>query len=100
VRFTDLNSLFLSPVTGAGNFAISTAGVSNAIVSAERTRAEWRRFNAEGAELELLLLKTSEQRLEFVRSTRPHGVPSYRMMKYLDSVNRERITLGLEPYPN
>ena len=75
-------------------------GLKDAIVSAERTRAEWQRFNAEGAVLELPILKTSEQRLEFVRSTRPHGVPSYRMMKYLDSVNRERITLGLEPYPN
>jgi hypothetical protein len=75
-------------------------GLKDAIVSAERTRAEWRRFTAEGAMLELPPLKTSEQRLEFVRSMRPHGVPSDRMKKYLDAINRERVTLGLEPYPN
>jgi hypothetical protein len=75
-------------------------GLKDAIVSADRTRAEWRRFTAEGAVLELPRLKTSEQRLEFVRSMRPHGVPSDRMMKYLDRINQERVTLGLEPYPN
>ena len=75
-------------------------GLKDAIVSAERTRAEWRRFSAEGAELELPPVKTKEQRLEFVRSMRPHGVPSDRMMKYLDAINQERVTLGLEPYPN
>ena len=75
-------------------------GLKDAIVSAERTRAEWRRFTAEGAVLELPRLKTSEQRLEFVRSMRPHGVPSDRMIKYLDRINQERVTLGLEPYPN
>jgi hypothetical protein len=31
---------------------------------------------------------------------RPHGVPSDRMMKYLDAINRERVTLKLEAYPN
>jgi hypothetical protein len=75
-------------------------GLQDAIVSAERTRAEWRRFTAEGAVLELSPLKTTEQRLEFIRSIRPHSVPSDRMMKYLDSINRERVTLGLEPYPD
>ena len=75
-------------------------GLKDAIVSAERTRAEWRRFTAEGAELELPPLKTSEQRLEFVRSMRPHGVPSDRMTKYLDAINQERVTLGLQPYPD
>ena len=82
-------------------FAILTAGVSKTrFVSAERARAEWRRFTVEGAVLELPPLKTSEQRLEFIRSMRRHGVPSDRMMKYLDSINRERVTLGLEPYPD
>ena len=75
-------------------------GLKDAIVSAGRTRAEWRRFTAEGAVLELPPVKTKEQRLEFVRSMRPHGVPSDRMMKYLDALNQERVTLGLEPYPN
>lgn len=75
-------------------------GLKDAIVSAERTRAEWRRFTAEGAVLELPPLKTIEQRLEFVRAMRPHGVPSDRMMKYLDAINRERVTLKLEAYPN
>jgi hypothetical protein len=75
-------------------------GLKDAIVSAERTRAEWRRFTEEGAVLELPPLKTIEQRLEFVRAMRPHGVPSDRMMKYLDAINRERVTLKLEAYPN
>src|SRR5688572_10290430 len=68
-------------------------GLKDAIVSAERTRAEWRRFTEEGAVLELPPLKSTEQRLEFIRSMRPHGVPSDRMMKYLDAINRERVTL-------
>jgi hypothetical protein len=75
-------------------------GLKDAIGSAQRTRAEWRRFTAEGAVLELPPLKSTEQRLEFIRSMRPHGVPSDRMMKYLDAINRERVTLGLDPYPN
>jgi hypothetical protein len=75
-------------------------GLKDAIVSAERTRAEWQRFTEEGAVLELPVLKTIEQRLEFVRAMRPHGVPSDRMMKYLDAINRERVTLKLEAYPN
>jgi hypothetical protein len=75
-------------------------GLKDAIVSAERTRAEWRRFTEEGAVLELPPLKTIEQRLDFVRAMRPHGVPSDRMMKYLDAINRERVTLKLEAYPN
>ena len=71
-------------------------GLKDAIVSAERTRAEWRRFTAEGAVLELPALKTKQEKLE-VSGHMPLGLPAVRMPKYLEELNRHRRNLGLQP---
>jgi hypothetical protein len=70
-------------------------GLKDAIVSAERTRAEWRRFTAEGPVLELPPLKTKEERRN-VSGYMPLGVPAGRMPKYLEELNRNRQSLGLQ----
>ena len=71
-------------------------GLKDAIVSAERTRAEWRRFTAEGAVLELPSLKTKEQRIQTMQM--PSRVPYERIPSYIEAINAERISLGLDPY--
>ena len=71
-------------------------GLKDAIVSAERTRAEWRRFTAEGAVLELPPLKTREQKIQSMQM--PTRVPYERIPMYIEAINAERISLGLDPY--
>jgi hypothetical protein len=71
-------------------------GLKDAIVSAERTRAEWRRFTEEGAVLELPVLKTKQEKVEF-SGHMPLGLPAVRMAKYLEELNRHRRNLGLQP---
>jgi hypothetical protein len=71
-------------------------GLKDAIVSAERTRAEWRRFTEEGAVLELPVLKTKQEKVE-ISGYMPLGLPAVRMPKYLEELNRHRRNLGLQP---
>ena len=71
-------------------------GLKDAIVSAERTRAEWRRFTEEGAVLELPVLKTKEQRIQSMQV--PSRIPYERIPLYIEATNAERISLGLDPY--
>lgn len=71
-------------------------GLKDAIVSAERTRAEWRKFTNEGAVLELPPLRTREEKIGFSDYT-PFRVPPERMPKYLDAINQHRQNLGLQP---
>jgi hypothetical protein len=71
-------------------------GLKDAIVSAERTRAEWRRFTAEGAVLELASLKTREQRIQSMQV--PSRISYERIPLYIEAINAERISLGLDPY--
>ena len=71
-------------------------GLKDAIVSAERTRAEWRRFTAEGAVLELPALNTKEQRIQSMQM--PSRVPYERIPMYIEAINAERISFGLDPY--
>jgi hypothetical protein len=71
-------------------------GLKDAIVSAERTRAEWRRFTEEGAVLELPVLKTKEQRIQSMQM--PSRVPYERIPMYIEAINAERISFGLDPY--
>jgi hypothetical protein len=54
------------------------------------------RLTGEGAVLELPRLKTQEERLQML-SHSPLLVPGVRWPKYLDALNRERISLGLRP---
>jgi len=71
-------------------------GLKDAIVSAERTRAEWRRFTAEGAVLELPPLTTKEQKIQSMQM--PSRVPYERIPMYIEAINAERISFGLDPY--
>lgn len=71
-------------------------GLKDAMVSAERTRAEWRRFTAEGSVLELPQLKTREERLR-MSSYMAYQVPANRMPKFLEAINKELASLGLQP---
>jgi len=67
----------------------------DAIEVRERIRAEARRFTAEGPVLELPPLKTKEERLS-VSGLMPLRVPAGRMPKYLEELNRNRQSLGLQ----
>jgi hypothetical protein len=71
-------------------------GLKDAIVSAGRTRAEWRRFTEEGAVLELPVLKTKQEKVQ-ISGYMPLGLPAVRMPKYLEELNRHRRNLGLQP---
>ena len=62
----------------------------------ERERAERERFTADGALLELPPLKTEQERREF-SGHMPLGMPAVRMPKYLEELNRNRQSLGLQP---
>jgi hypothetical protein len=67
----------------------------DAIEVSDRVRAETRRFTADGPVLELPPLKTKEERLN-VSGYMPLGVPAGRMPKYLEELNRNRQSLGLQ----
>ena len=62
----------------------------------ERERTERERFTADGALLELPPLKTQQERREF-SGHMPLGMPAVRMPKYLEELNRNRQSLGLQP---
>jgi hypothetical protein len=70
-------------------------GLGDAMISAERTRAEWRRLTTEGTVLELPPLKTREARVNALN--RPLLVPPEWMPKFMDAFNKERINLGFDP---
>ncbi len=63
-----------------------------------RVDEAWRRFKGGGVTIELPPLKTREQRLEFLSWASPSGpIPEAHMPRYLEGLDRERITLGLTP---
>lgn len=62
----------------------------------ERERTERERFTGDGALLELPPLRTQQARREF-SGHMPLGMPAVRMPKYLEELNRNRQSLGLQP---
>ena len=70
-------------------------GKGDAIQVSDRVRAETRRFTAEGPVLELPPLKTKEERLN-VSGDMPLRVPAGRMPKYLEEIDRNRQSRGLQ----
>jgi len=61
-----------------------------------RVEEAWKRFRGSGITLELPRLRTREERLKSLPHS-PSDVPTARMPKLLDSINREAVALGLEP---
>jgi hypothetical protein len=68
----------------------------DALESEEQRKQTWQKFVDEGVTLELPRLSSRDARLQFLN--RPSGeIPSDRMPKYLEALDRERINLGLKP---
>ena len=62
----------------------------------EEQRQAWRMFVGEGVTLELPRLTSRDDRLRFL--SRPSAeIPSEKMPKYLEALDRERLSLGLKP---
>jgi hypothetical protein len=68
----------------------------DALESEEQRKQTWQKFVGEGVKLELPRLTSRDARLQFLK--RPGDeIPSDRMTKYLEALDRERINLGLKP---
>ena len=68
----------------------------DALESEEQRKQAWRKFAGEGVTLELPRLTSRDARLRFL--SRPSGeIPPEKMPKYLEALDRERISLGLKP---
>jgi len=68
----------------------------DALESEEQRKQTWQKFVGEGVTLELPRLSSRDARLKSLK--RPDGdIPSDRMPKYLEALDRERISLGLKP---
>ncbi len=71
------------------------------------SREQWENFDEEpgrifvveeGVVIELPPLKMWKERRDFVFRAEPHGeVPSSRVLRYLEAIDQERISLGLKP---
>jgi hypothetical protein len=68
----------------------------DALESEEQRKQAWRTFVGEGVTLELPRLTSRDDRLRFL--SRPSGeIPPEKMPRYLEALDRERISLGLKP---
>jgi hypothetical protein len=64
--------------------------------SEEQRKQAWQKFVQAGVTLELPRLTSRDDRLRFL--SRPSGeIPSEKIPKYLEALDRERISLGLKP---
>ena len=68
----------------------------DALESEEQRKQAWRTSVGEGVTLQLPRLTSRDDRLRFL--SRPGGeIPSEKMPKYLETLDRERMSLGLKP---
>ncbi|TAK10128.1 hypothetical protein EPO44_00410 [bacterium] len=86
--------VIFKPGYGQWRFQGSKDWPDDAYEQDTRTKKAWEQFRGEGVVIELPLLKTREERLEFYRSVTWSLVPQERTKRLREALDEERVYLG------
>ena len=90
--------LIFKPGYGRWRFQGSEAWPLDVVERPEYVKKAWEQFTGEGVVLELAPLKTREERLKALSQASPSGeIPDARMRRYLEALDQEAVSLGLQP---